>query len=77
MENFSFYIFGKSGKSNLQSKFDENNSLFHKIAENSQTDSQLTVYRKESLVCYVYVKKLSNKSDYFGIGLCFQGSVLH
>jgi len=73
--NFEFYIFGKNDKNSLHlQNRDSKIKLLERLAENCQSESQMIVYRSESSVYYVYVKKISNHGDYFGIGLIFNGT---
>jgi hypothetical protein len=46
--NFEFNIFGKKSGKPLQYK-SSNTSVLYEIAENCQTDTQITVYRENSL----------------------------
>ena len=72
--NFSFYIFGTPNGYN-QYPADSNSALFQEFAKNNTDESQLTVYRKEQLVYYSYVRRLQedSNSNYLGFCLTFNG----
>ena len=70
---FEFNIFGKNGKKDLYYK-SYKKELLHQITENSQEKSQMTVYREEKIVHYVYTERLSNSDDYFGVCLTFNNN---
>lgn len=70
--NFDFYIFGKKGKLDLHNKSDEN-KLLHGFAAKSHVKSQMTVYRKDPIIYYVYIRKLSKTDNFLGVCLKFNG----
>jgi len=45
--------------------------MFNHLAKNNLSGSQLTVYRKEQLIYYVFIRKLAGENNYFGIALIF------
>ena len=66
--NFSFYIYGTPNGYN-QYPDDSNSEMFQDFTQDNNSESQLTVYRKEQLVYYVYMRKLQEKSNSF-LGFC-------
>ncbi|GEM_PF-7102928 len=70
--NFEFNVFGKNENKYLYYK-PEDEELLRQIAERSPVESQLTIYRIDACIYYVYIKRLSERENFFGFCLKFNG----
>ena len=69
--NYSFYIYGTPNGYN-QYPADNNSTAFQDFAQSNATESQMTVWRKEHLIYYSYLRLLQEKSNnYLGFCLTF------
>ena len=71
--NFSLYILGNPNGFD-QYPMDSNSNKFQRVLTSCKTESQLSVFRTNQLIQYVYVRKVpSSNGLYFGFGLVLTG----
>lgn len=71
--NVTVYLFGKLGAGYTQYPDDYARDIFSTFEYNIQSPSQMMIHRKDALIYYGYMRKLSEQGKYIGISFVFNG----
>lgn len=71
--NVEIYLFGDFGNGYTQYIDDSSHTLFKSVAAKSKANSQLVIHRDDTLMYYIYVRRLHNteSSNNRYIGICY------
>ena len=71
--NVEVYLFGNLGNGYTQYIDDDSRTLFKSVAAKSKANSQLIIHRNDTLMYYIYIRKLYNSesSNNRYLGICY------
>lgn len=71
--NSTIYIFGKFASGYSQYPDDYTHEMFEMFAEHSRKGTLMTIHRRDSLMYYMFTKRLTDSDKYIGVCFCWNG----
>lgn len=71
--NSTIYIFGKFASGYSQYPDDYTHEMFEMFAEHSRKGTLMTIHRRDSLMYYMFTKRLTDTDKYIGVCFCWNG----